>query len=81
MYANVMKTVNLYDAKNSLSKLVAEAVAGEDVVIAKNGRPLVKLQPVEAAQARRLGSARGTFDVPDDFDAPLPPEVLEAFHS
>lgn len=74
-----MKTVNLYDAKNSFSKLVAEAVAGEDVVIAKNGRPLVRLQPVEAVQPRRLGSARGMFEVPDDFDAPLPPDVLDAF--
>ncbi|HEY5426182.1 MAG TPA: type II toxin-antitoxin system prevent-host-death family antitoxin [Candidatus Tumulicola sp.] len=75
------KIVNLYDAKNSLSKLVADALSGEEVIIAKNGRPLVKLAPVEAVEPRRLGSARGTFDVPDDFDAPLPPEVLEAFHS
>jgi len=77
----VKKIVNLYDAKNSLSKLVADALSGEEVIIAKNGRPLVKLAPVEAVEPRRLGSARGTFDVPDDFDAPLPPEVLEAFHS
>jgi prevent-host-death family protein len=81
MYTYAVKTVNLYDAKHSLSRLVAEAVAGEDIVIAKNGRPLVKLQAIEAVQTRTLGSARGTFDVPDDFDAPLGPEILKTFHS
>lgn len=75
-----MPVVNLYDAKNQLSKLVAEAVAGADIVIAKNGRPQVRLQPIEANAPRELGVFQGLFSVPDDFDEPLPAEILGQFH-
>ncbi len=58
----------MYDAKNQLSKLVALAEAGEEVVIAKNGRPAVRLEPVVALPPRELGTMRGLFIVPDGFD-------------
>jgi prevent-host-death family protein len=75
-----MKTVNLHAAKTHLSRLVDEAVGGQDIVIAKAGKPMVRLVPV-ARDARRtgFGADRGGIRVRKDFDAPLPLEVLRAF--
>ena len=74
------KTVNLHAAKTQLSRLVDDAVAGEEIVIAKAGRPMVRLVPVSTKKERRgFGALKGKLKVPDDFDAPLPPEILEAF--
>ena len=75
-----MKTVNLHAAKTQLSRLVDEAVEGEDVVIAKAGKPMVRLVPVVRESRRTgFGADRGTLRVSADFDAPLPPSVLRAF--
>ena len=75
-----MKMVNLHAAKTQLSRLVDEAAAGEDIVIAKAGRPMVRLVPVLVRKERRgFGAGKGKFTVPDDFDAPLSPEILKAF--
>lgn len=75
-----MKTVNLHAAKTHLSRLVDEAAAGEDVIIAKAGKPLVRLVPV-AARSRRtgFGTLRGKIRIAADFDEPLPDSVLRAF--
>ena len=67
--------VNIHAAKTNLSKLIEKAEAGEEVVIARNGKPAVKLTPVEAAPEHRakgswLGSLRGQIWMADDFDAP-----------
>jgi prevent-host-death family protein len=76
----VKKTVNLHAAKTTLSRLVDDAVAGDEIVIAKAGKPLVRLVPI-TRETRRSGFAadRGRITVADDFDAPLPPSVLRAF--
>ena len=75
-----MKTVNLHAAKTNLSRLVDEAVDGEDVVIAKAGRPLVRLVPVALTpRASAFGADRGQIWISDDFDAPLPDDILQAF--
>jgi prevent-host-death family protein len=75
-----MKTVNLHAAKTHLSRLVDEAVAGEDVVIAKNGKPLVKLVAISSPARRKgFGALKGKIRTADDFDAPLPDSVLRAF--
>jgi prevent-host-death family protein len=74
-----MKTVNIHAAKTQLSKLVEDAVAGEEIVIAKAGQPMVRLVPVEPVKRRGFGADRGKLKVPPDFDAPLPPEILKAF--
>lgn len=67
-----MTTVNMHEAKTHLSRLVAEALAGEDVVIARANRPLVKLVPItEALPPRRLGAAVGQVRIAEDFDEPL----------
>lgn len=75
------KTLNLYEAKNQLSALVEQAAAGEDIVIAKHGRPMVRLIAVREAQPgdRVPVGAFGKVDLPDDFDDPLPPEILRGF--
>lgn len=75
-----MRTVGLHAAKTHLSRLVDQAAAGEEIVIAKAGKPVAKLVPLDRPRARRaLGSLRGRLRVPDDFDAPLPEDVLRAF--
>jgi prevent-host-death family protein len=75
------KMVNLHAAKTNLSRLVDEAANGEDVVIAKAGKPMVRLVPVAPVKTPRkgFGSLKGKIRIREDFDAPLPPEVLRAF--
>ena len=66
-----MQTVNIHEAKTQLSKLVDQAAAGEPFIIAKAGKPLVKVIPLDAptsSQARRLGFMAGEIAVPEDFD-------------
>ncbi len=75
-----MIEVNVHEAKTHLSRLLARVASGEEIVIAKAGKPVALLVPFHRAKGKRpLGSDRGRFVVPDDFNAPLPEEVLEAF--
>jgi prevent-host-death family protein len=75
-----MKKVNIYEAKTRLSQLVAEAAAGRDVVIARAGRPVARLTRLAGAGGkRRLGVLDGQLRIPDDFNRPLPDEVLRGF--
>ena len=77
-----MAIVNIHEAKTNLSRLLARVEGGEEIIIARAGRAVARLVPMEPAPAEREpGSARGLFSVPDDFDAPLPDEVVEAFES
>lgn len=75
-----MKKVNIYEAKTRLSQLVDEAASGEDVVIARAGRPVARLTRLEKkTRKRRLGLLDGRFKIPDDFNRPLPQAALRAF--
>ena len=75
-----MKTANLHEAKTHLSRLVDAALTGEDVVIARAGKPLVRLVPVEPPpEPRRLGLDAGRIVIADDFDEPLP-EIEAMFY-
>lgn len=75
-----MKTVNLHAAKTHLSRLVDEAMAGQEVIIAKAGKPMVRLVPVTPRKKRGgFGSDKGKIWISDDFDAPLPDDILRAF--
>jgi prevent-host-death family protein len=75
-----MKTVNVHEAKTHLSRLLEEVEAGHEVVIARGGRPVARLAPLPSARPPRvLGRLAGRYAVPDDWDAPLPPEVIAAF--
>lgn len=73
------RTVNLHAAKTHLSRLVEDAVNGEDIIIAKAGRPAVRLVPVTATRQRTgFGADKGKVSVSRDFDAPLPEDLLRA---
>jgi len=75
------KKVNIYEAKTRLSQLVQEVTAGEDVIIARAGRPVARLTRLgrTVVKKRRLGLLDGRFRIPDDFNRPLPEEVVAAF--
>lgn len=76
-----MSAVNIHAAKTHLSRLVEEAAAGKEIVIAKAGKPVAKLGPLSptGGKKRKLGILAGKGTVPEDFDAPLPEELLDAF--
>jgi prevent-host-death family protein len=75
-----MITVGVHEAKTTLSELLRRVNAGEEVTISRGGEPVAQLVPVPRQKQRRvLGRDRGLFEVPEDFDAPLPDEVLDAF--
>lgn len=74
--------VNIHEAKTHLSKLLARVKEGEEIIIAKAGKPIARLVPVVELErpARRVpGSAQGRVTIASDFDAPLPESILEAF--
>jgi prevent-host-death family protein len=77
-----MQTVNIHEAKTHLSRLVEQAAKGEPFVIAKAGKPLVKVTPLDtpvAGQVRRLGFMAGRIRVPDDFDRMGSAEIERLF--
>jgi prevent-host-death family protein len=77
-----MKTVNIHQAKTQLSKLIEEATKGEAFIIAKAGKPVVKVTALSAptgAQVRRLGFMTGQISVPDDFDRMGKEEIERIF--
>ena len=77
-----MRTINIHAAKTQLSRLVDDAAAGEEIIIAKAGKPVARLCPLAAAPKKRvLGRLRGKIIVPDDFDDPLPDEILDLFEN
>ncbi len=80
VYSVVMTSVNVHEAKTHLSRLLARVVEGEEIVIAKAGKPVARLVPMERRPRRRvLGQDEGLFEVPDDFDDPLPEDILASF--
>ena len=75
-----MKQVNIHQAKTGLSRLIERAESGEEIVIARAGKPAAKLVPFrKRPRRRRLGRLDGKFRIPDDFNAPLPDSILRAF--
>ena len=74
-------TVNLYEAKTQLSSLVERAAQGEEIVIAKGGKPKARLVPIEPAKRplRVPGGSEGKIWIAPDFDDPLPDDILDAF--
>ncbi len=75
-----MPTVNIYEAKTRLSQLVDQAAGGEDVVLGRNGKPLVRITRLEEPARRvKFGVLKGKVKVARDFDAPLPDDVLAGF--
>lgn len=75
-----MDTVDIYEAKTRLSQLVDKAAAGEDIVVSRNGKPLVRITRLEGTKRPiRFGVLKGKVKIARDFDAPLPDDVLAIF--
>ena len=75
------KSVNVHTAKTHFSRLVERAARGEEIVIARAGRPVARLMPLAAlGRRRRLGLLKGKIKIAANFDAPLPAKVLRQFH-
>ena len=78
-----MDTFNIHEAKTHLSKLVERAAKGESFVIAKAGKPMVKVVPIDASTdkpKRRIGFLKGVYNVPDDFDEMGREEIEAMFY-
>ena len=73
-----MKTVNVHEAKTHLSRLLVEVESGEEITIARAGRPVARLVPA-ISKVRQLGMDAGRAWIADDFNAPLPDELLAEF--
>ena len=74
-------TLNLYEAKTRLSSLVDQAAAGEEIIIAKNGKPMAKLVAIRNRPLRKPGRLKGKIWISDDFDAPLPQEYIDSWYN
>jgi prevent-host-death family protein len=73
-------TINIHEARTHLSRIVDEVAAGAEVIIAKAGKPMARLSPLQAGpQPKKLGTLKGQVKVPDDFNTPLDDEVLADF--
>ena len=76
-----MKTVNVHEAKTHFSRLLVEVAAGKEIVIAKAGKPVARLVPASEKSSKPiLGTEQGRFEIPKDFDAPLPKKLLGLFY-
>ncbi len=73
------QSVNVHEAKTHLSRLLDRVARGEEVVIAKAGRPVARLVPFSVPGRRRLGEDRGRVFIADDFDAPLSDDLMADF--
>jgi prevent-host-death family protein len=67
-----MSAVTVHEAKAHLSRLLRRVATGEEIVICRRGEPVARLVPIKRLDKRRLGIDQGVFEVPEDFDAPLP---------
>lgn len=75
-----MRTVNIHEAKTHLSRLLEEVAAGGEVIISKAGKPVARLVPLEAKKITlRFGALKGQLWIAEDFNAPLPDDVIAAF--
>ncbi len=76
-----MSSINIHQAKTNLSQLLRRVAAGEEIVISSAGKPVARLVPIADSRKRTLGTDLGAFKVPDDFNDPLPAEILDAFET
>lgn len=74
-----MQIFNVHEAKTHFSKILAKVQAGEEVIIAKAGEPIARIVPIQSQRLRLPDAAKGTLWVAEDFDAPLPDDLLDAF--
>jgi len=76
-----MATISVYNARAEFSRLIERALAGEEIVITRRGKPAVRLVPVEEErQPRKPGALKGKLELPEDFFDPLPDDIIDAFY-
>jgi len=75
-----MRSINIHEAKTHLSRLAEDVAAGEVIIVAKAGKPKMKLVPIDSGKKEiKFGALKGKINVSADFDAPLPEEIIDAF--
>lgn len=81
LYRPPPRQINIHEAKTHLSRLVEEVAMGQEIIIAKAGKPIARLVPLEDgnAAARKPGRLKGKLTIGDDFDDPLPADIAKAF--
>lgn len=76
-----MTEVGVHEAKTHLSRLLRRIAGGEEIVISRGGKPVARLVPFDAGAVPPLGRDKGRFEIPEDFDAPLPESILADFEA
>ncbi|MGH9227982.1 MAG: type II toxin-antitoxin system Phd/YefM family antitoxin [Acidimicrobiales bacterium] len=79
MTKSAVVRVGVHEAKTRLSQLLRLVDGGQEVEISRGGEPVARIVPIRSTEKRRLGTDEGVVVVPDDFDAPLPDDVLASF--
>lgn len=74
-----MQTINIHDAKTQFSKLIESVIQGEQVIIARAGKPVARLSSISSKPVRRAGALKGKISISDDFNSPLPDDITSAF--
>jgi prevent-host-death family protein len=75
----MMRSINIHEAKTQFSKLIDRVIHGEEIIIAKSGKPAARLMPLLANKPKRFGILKGKIKIARDFDAPLPDSVISDF--
>ncbi|MBF0289842.1 MAG: type II toxin-antitoxin system Phd/YefM family antitoxin [SAR324 cluster bacterium] len=75
-----MRSINIHEAKTNLSRIAEEVAAGEEIIVAKAGKPKMKLIPLDCKKQIKLGALKGKIRISPDFDEPLPPDMMDAFY-
>ena len=73
--------INIHDAKTRFSKIINQVLKGDEIIIARDGKPLIRLVPyTEKPEIRKSGQFKGIIEISDDFNAPLPDDILKSFY-
>ena len=75
------KSIGVHQAKTHFSELIEEAIQGNDIVVTRRGEPVIRLVAISQRPVRHFGIDRGLLEIPDDFDAPLNDDTLNAFYA
>ncbi len=76
-----MRLINMHEAKTNLSRIAEEVAAGEEIIVAKAGKPKMKLVPIDSGKKKiKLGMLKGKINISQDFDAPLPQKIIDDFY-
>ena len=73
---DAVQVFNMHEAKTNFSRLVEQAEAGKEIIIARHGKPVARLMSLRTGGGIKLGVADGQIEIPDDFDAPMPPGIF-----